>query len=387
MAEEYTTETLSVRAGYDRTHQKEHSEALFLTSSFIFDDCQEASDIFSGKASGNIYSRFTNPTVACFEKRLALMEGGECCVATATGMSAISVCIQSLLSAGDHIISSQSIFGSTTVLFDSHLSRFGIKTSYVDLTDIESFKNAIQPTTKVIFIESPSNPLMEIGNIKSLSALAKQHNILLIVDNCFASPALMQPIKLGADISIQSATKSIDGHGRMLGGAIIGSKKIVGEQVYQFIKSNGSSMSAFNAWVFLNGLETLNLRMQEHSKRAYDLAKWLEKQPQVTKVYYPFLKSFDQYDLAKKQQSAGGAILSFEIKGGKKEAWDLIDNTKLFSITANHGDTKSTICHPATTTHSKISKQMREKIGIKDNLIRISTGLESLVDIKADLHF
>jgi O-succinylhomoserine sulfhydrylase len=382
----YKKQTNAIHTGYDKSLQKEQSESLYLTSSFVFDDAREAEEVFAGKKKANIYSRFSNPTVACFEKRLCILENGKFCIATASGMGAISTCLLSLLQAGDHIISSQSIFGSTTVLFDNHFKRLGIKTSFVDITNIDEFKKTINKNTKIIFIESPANPLMQIADIKALSSLAKENNILLVVDNCLASPALMQPLSLGADISIQSATKSIDGHGRMLGGAIITSDEKIHNDIYLFHKANGNSMSAFNAWVFLNGLETLKLRMKKHSKKALKLALWLEKQPQIEKVYYPFLPSSPQYELAKSQQSAGGAIISFKIKGDKNQAWELINKTKLISITANHGDTKSTICHPASTTHSKLSTKMKKQTGISDNLIRISVGLESLKDIKADLH-
>jgi len=382
---EWAFATQAVRAGQERTHEQEHSEAMFLTSSFVFSSAAEAAARFSGEQPGNIYSRFTNPTVRTFEQRLARLEGAECSVATASGMAAILSTCLGLLKTGDHIVSSRSIFGTTTVLFTNILSKFGIETTFVDLSDLGAWEKALQKNTRLLFLETPSNPLTEMVDIKALAALSRANDCLLAVDNCLSTPALQQPIKLGADIVIHSATKYLDGQGRCMGGAVLGTEEIVGGGVYGFLRSAGPTMSAFNAWVFLKGLETLEIRMKAHSQNALQLAQWLEQQPQVAKVYYPGLESHPQHELAKSQQSDFGGLLSFELKGGKEAGWALIDATQICSITANLGDTKTTITHPATTTHGRLTPEQREESGIADGLIRVAVGLEDLDDLKRDL--
>ncbi len=383
--EEWALETLAVRAGQVRTAEGEHSEPIFPTSSFVFPTAAEAAARFSGESQGNIYSRFTNPTVRTFEQRLAVLEGGDSCVATASGMSAIlSTCI-ALLKAGDHVVSSRSIFGTTVVLFNKYLQPFGVDTTFVDLTDLDAWKNAIKPETKILFLETPSNPLTEVADLKALAELAHENDCLLVVDNCLCTPILQQPLKLGADIVIHSATKYIDGQGRAMGGAVVGNKELVGEIVFGFLRTAGPTLSPFNAWIFLKGLETLSLRMKAHSASALELAEFLEQHKNVKQVHYSGLASHPQYDLASQQQFAGSGVLSFEVNGGKDAAWKLIDSTRLLSITANLGDAKSTITHPATTTHGRLSDDERQQAGISDGLIRISVGLESIDDIKADI--
>ena len=377
--------TRSVREGQQRTHEHEHSEPIFPTSSYVFDSAEQAAARFSGDEPGNIYSRFTNPTVRTFEQRLASLEGGECAVATSSGMSAILSTFMGLLSAGDHIVSSRSIFGTTRILFDKYLAKFGVTTDYVSLTDLEDWQHAIKPNTKALFLETPSNPLNEIADLTALSALAKAHDCLLIVDNCFCTPALQQPLALGADIVVHSATKYIDGQGRCVGGAVVGNAQQVGEDVYGFLRTAGPTMSPFNAWTFLKGLETLQLRMMAHSSAALELAQWLQQQPQINQVFYAGLPTHPQHELAKQQQSAFGGIIAFEVKGGQAGAWTLVNSTKWVSITANLGDTKTTITHPATTTHSRLTEEEREQAGISDGLLRISVGLENVEDIQADL--
>jgi O-succinylhomoserine sulfhydrylase len=382
---DFSFATRAVREGQVRTHEDEHSEAIFPTSSYVFASAAEAAARFSGEQPGNIYSRFTNPTVRTFEQRLASLEAAECCVATASGMSAITATIFGLLKTGDHIVSSRSIFGTTTVLLNNIVAKFGIETSFVELSDIQAWEQAITPETRLLFLETPSNPLTELVDIAALAEVAHRHGCLLAVDNCFCTPALQQPILLGADIVIHSATKYIDGQGRCIGGAVCGTQDVVGEGVYGFLRSAGPSMSPFNAWVFLKGLETLKIRMQAHSASALELANWLEQQPEVKRVYYPGLASHPQHELAKTQQSGFGGLLSFELNGGKAEGWKLIDETQLLSITANLGDTKSTITHPATTTHGRLTPEQRTEAGISDGLIRVAVGLEDIDDIKADL--
>lgn len=377
-------ETLAVRAGHDRTNEAEHAEAIFPTSSYVFASAAEAAARFSGAEPGNIYSRFTNPTVRTFEKRLAALEGAERCLATSSGMSAITATFFGLLKSGDHIISSSSIFGVTNVLMENFLRKMNIEVTYVDLVDVESWKSALQENTRLLFLETPSNPLGAIADIRALSDLAHEHDALLVVDNCLSTPALQQPLKFGADIVIHSATKFIDGQGRCVGGAVLGTEDVVGTDVFAFLRTAGPSMSPFNAWVFLKGLETLKLRMDAHSANALELAKWLEQQPAVEKVYYCGLESHPQYELAKLQQSGFGGIVSFEMKD-KEAAWKLIDSTRMLSITGNLGDTRTTITHPATTTHGRLSPELQVAAGIKDGLIRVSVGLEDVADIKADL--
>lgn len=381
----WALETLAVRAGQVRTAEGEHSEPIFPTSSYVFPSAAEAAARFKGESKGNIYSRFTNPTVRTFEERLAALEGGDSCVATSSGMSAIlSTCI-ALLKSGDHVVSSRSIFGTTVVLFNKYLQPFGVDTTFVDLTDLDAWKKAIRPETKILFLETPSNPLTEVADLKALSDLAHENDCLLVVDNCLCTPILQQPLKLGADIVIHSATKYIDGQGRAVGGAVVGNKELVGETVFGFLRTCGPTLSPFNAWIFLKGLETLSLRMKAHSANALELAQFLEQHKNVNQVFYSGLESHPQYDLASQQQFAGSGVLSFEVKGGKEAAWKLIDSTRLLSITANLGDAKSTITHPATTTHGRLTDEERQKAGISDGLIRISVGLESIDDIKADI--
>lgn len=384
MTESYQPETLALREGIERSQFHEHSEAMYLTSSFVFDNAEQAAKRFIGEEPGNIYSRFTNPTVTLFETRLAALEGAEQCVATASGMSAILSTCMGLLKAGDHVIASQSIFGATVNLFNNVMKKFGVETTFVSATDVSQWQAAVRPNTKLFFLETPSNPLTEISDISAIAALAKNRGALLAVDNCFCTPILQRPLDFGADIVIHSATKYIDGQGRVLGGAVLGSKKLM-ELVYGFLRTAGPTMSAFNAWVFVKGIETLKLRMEAHSANALQLALWLEQQPNVARVFYPGLPSHPQHALALKQQKTGGGIVAFELKGGKAAAWRVIDSTKMLSITANLGDTKTTITHPATTTHARITPEARAAAGIGDGLIRIGVGLEALVDIQNDL--
>lgn len=383
--EKYGFSTRAVRAGQIRTPEGEHGEPIFPTSSYVFASAAEAAARFSGEQPGNIYSRFTNPTVRTFEERLAALEGAECCVATASGMAAITATFIGLLKAGDHIVSSRSIFGTTTILLTNFMAKLEISTTFVDLPDLSAWESAITADTKLLFLETPSNPLTDLVDIAALSDIAHKHGCLLVVDNCFCTPALQQPIALGADIVIHSATKYIDGQGRCMGGAVCGTKDVVGEGVFGFLRTAGPTMSTFNAWVFLKGLETLKIRMKAHCEGALELAQWLESQPAVQRVYYPGLQSHPQHELAKQQQSGFGGIVSFELKGGKEEGWKLIDATQMISITANLGDTKTTITHPATTTHGRLTPEQRQEAGISDGLIRVAVGLEDIEDIKADL--
>ena len=384
MNDEYDIETLAVRAGTVRSQFNEHSEALFLTSSFVFSSAAEAAARFKGEQPGPIYARFTNPTVSMMETRLAALEGAERCVAFSSGMAAILATVMGLMKAGEHIVASRSIFGSTVQLFSNILGRFGIETTYVSPTDPAEWRAALKPNTKLFFVESPSNPLTEVSDIRALAAITREAGAWLAVDNCFCSPALQRPLDLGADIVIHSATKYLDGQGRVLGGAVLGSQALM-EGVYTFLRTAGPTLSAFNAWVILKGLETLSIRMDAHSRNALELAKWLEAQPQVARVLYPGLPSHPQHALAMAQQKTGGGIVAFDLKGGKDAAWKLIDATKLLSITANLGDTKSTITHPSSTTHSRMTPEQRNAAGIGDGLVRIAVGLESVSDIKADL--
>ncbi|HFE32064.1 MAG TPA: O-succinylhomoserine sulfhydrylase [Gammaproteobacteria bacterium] len=383
--EELGFDTLAVRAGYNRTNEGEHGEAIFATSSYVYESAAQAAARFSGDEPGNIYSRFTNPTVNAFERRLAALEGGERCVATASGMGAILTACLGSLKAGDHIVSSRAIFGSTVVLFDNILARFGIATTFVAQTDLDAWRAAIRPETKMLFLETPSNPVTEIADVAALAELAHENDCLLVVDNAFCTPALQRPLALGADIIIHSATKYIDGQGRCIGGAVVGTEERVGGDIYGIVRTGGISMSPFNAWVFLKGLETLRIRMEAHCRNAQLLAEWLEAQPAVTRVNYPGLASHPQHALAAKQQSGFGGVLSFEVRDGQAGAWRLIDSTRLLSITANLGDTKTTITHPATTTHGRVDPAARLEAGVSDGLVRIAVGLEDIDDIKADL--
>ena len=385
MSNQWHPETLSVRAGSEHTEFGENSEAMFLTSSFVFDSAAQAAARFGGQEPGNIYSRFTNPTVTMFQNKLAALEGAEFCVATSSGMSAILACVMGLCSAGDHIVASRSIFGTSVQLFGNILQRWGLQTTFVSLTDPQEWKAAVRPNTKLFFVETPSNPLTEVCDIAALAAIAHDAGALLAVDNCFCTPALQKPLALGADVVIHSATKYLDGQGRVVGGAIVGSRDFVMGKVFPFVRTAGPTLSAFNAWVFLKGLETLELRMQAQSANALALALWLEKQAGVERVYHPGLKSHPQHALAKRQQKAGGPIVSFVLKGGKKAAYKLINQTRLCSITANLGDTRTTITHPASTTHARITPQARKDAGIVDGLVRIAVGLENIDDLKRDL--
>lgn len=377
-------DTLAVRAGQHRTPEGEHGEAMFLTSSYVFRSAADAAARFAGEQPGNVYSRYTNPTVRAFEERIAALEGAEQAVATASGMAAILAIVMSQCSAGDHVLVSRSVFGSTISLFEKYLKRFGIEVDYPPLADLAAWEAAFKPNTKLLFVESPSNPLAELVDIAALAEIAHAHKALLVVDNCFCTPALQQPLKLGADIIMHSATKYIDGQGRGLGGVVAGRKAEM-EAVVGFLRTAGPTLSPFNAWMFLKGLETLRVRMQAHSASALALAQWLETQPGIDKVYYAGLPSHPQHELAKRQQSAFGAVVSFEVKGGKEAAWRFIDATKVISITTNLGDTKTTIAHPATTSHGRLSPQERANAGIRDNLIRVAVGLEDIADLKADL--
>ncbi|MBE0483041.1 MAG: O-succinylhomoserine sulfhydrylase [Bacterioplanes sp.] len=376
--------TLAVRAGQVRTQEGEHGEAIFPTSSYVFRSAAEAAARFSGEQEGNVYSRYTNPTVRTFEQRLAALEGGEACVATASGMAAIYAVCMAHLQAGDHLICSRSVFGSTNVLFEKFLRKFNIAISYVDLLDMASWHAAYQDNTRLLFLESPSNPLIEVADLAAISAFARDTNTLLVVDNCFCTPALQRPLSLGADLVIHSATKYIDGQGRCLGGAVVGRRELL-EPVVGVLRSAGPTLSPFNAWVFTKGLETLDIRMQAHSRNAQQVAEWLLQHPNVVKVNYAGLPSHPQYELAQRQQSAAGGVLSFEVRGGREQAWQVIDATRMISITANLGDTKTTITHPATTTHGRLTDEQRDAAGIRQSLLRVAVGLESVADIQRDL--
>ena len=383
------TDTLAIRWAQLRTDEMSHSDPIFLTSSFVYESAAQAAARFSGEEPGNVYSRFTNPTVRSFEQRLAAMEGGESCVALASGMAAISSTFFTLLAPGDHVISSRSVFGTTNVIYDRYLKKFNIDTTLVDLNDLDQWRAAIRPETKLLYLETPSNPLSEVGDIEALARLAHDNGALLIVDNCFCTPALQKPLELGADIIIHSATKYLDGQGRCLGGAVVGRKTEM-EEVLGFVRSAGACMSPFNAWVFLKGLETLSLRMEAQSARTQALAEWLESQPGIVRGHYAGLKNHPQHALAGKQQSGYGAVMSIEVEDAagnrdRQAAWRFIDATRLISITANLGDVKTTITHPASTTHGRVKEEEKQRAGVTENLIRLAIGLESVKDLKADL--
>jgi len=381
---DYQTETWAIRGGIERSEQGEHSELLYLTSSYLFEDAAQAAERFSGEEEGNVYSRYTNPTVRSFEERLALMEGAEACVATSSGMAAILSTCMALLQSGDHIVCSRDVFGSTTVLLNKFMAKMGVSTTYVGLTDLDAWKSACQENTKLFFLESPSNPLCEVADIPALAEIAKSAGAWLAVDNCFATPILQKPLELGADIIIHSATKYIDGQGRCLGGAVLGNNEQMAE-VVGFLRSCGPCMSPFNAWVFLKGLETLGVRVRAHCENATALAEWLQAHPKVEQVFYAGLIDHPAHQLASQQMSGYGGVLSFRVRGGRDEAWKVINSTELLSLTANLGDAKTTIVHPATTTHGRISDEERAAAGITENLIRVAVGLEHIEDIKADL--
>ncbi len=382
---QYAIETQAVRSGHHRTAEDEHSIPIFATSSYVFDSAEEAALRFSGESAGNIYSRFTNPTVSAFQERLAAMEAGERCLAFSSGMAAIMALCMGLLKAGDHVVSSRSVFGNTVLLFQNFFAKFGVTTDFVDLTDASSWEAVITSNTRFLFLETPSNPLIEIADIRKLADIAHHHDCLLVVDNVFCTPALQKPLELGADIVVHSTTKYIDGHGRCVGGAVVASDELIEKQIYPFLRTGGATMSPFNAWVFLSGLETLAIRMKAHCENAMVLAQWLEDQNSVIKVHYPGLLSHAQHELAKQQQTGFGGVVSFELAGGKEQAWKLINSTRFLSITANLGDVKTTITHPASTTHSRLSEQERLKAGITGGLVRISVGLENVNDIINDL--
>lgn len=381
---DWQLETLAVRAGQERSQFNEHSEALYLTSSFVFENAAQAAARFSGEEEGNVYSRFSNPTLSLFQDRLAALEGAESAICTASGMSAIMSLVMAHLKAGDHVVASAGLFGATIQLFNNILARFGISTTYASQTRPEEWAAAIRPETKLFFLETPSNPLTEVADIAALAEIAHAKGILVAVDNCFCTPALQRPLELGADLVVHSATKYLDGQGRVLGGAVVGSKKLT-EEVFKFLRTAGPTLSAFNAWVLAKGLETLKIRMAAQSANALELATWLEAHPKVARVFYPGLASHPQHALAMRQQKSGGAIVSFEVKGGKPEAWKVVDNCRLLSITANLGDVKTTITHPATTTHGRISAEARATAGIGDGLLRIAVGLEAVQDLQTDL--
>ncbi len=383
--QDYSLETQAIRAGHRRTQEDEHSLPIFATSSYVFGSAEEAWLRFTGQEPGNIYSRFTNPTVNAFQERLALMEKGERCLAFASGMAAIMAVGMGLLKAGDHVLCSRGVFGNTVMMFQNYFSKFGVETDFVDLTDPAAWEAGIKPNTRFLFLETPSNPLTEVADIKLLADIAHRHGCLLIVDNCFCTPALQKPLELGADIVVHSATKYIDGQGRCVGGAVVASEEIIEKHIYPYLRTGGATMSPFNAWVFVSGLETLGVRMKAHCESAQALSLWLEQQPGVAKVHYPGLASHPQHELAKRQQSYFGGIVSFELTGGKEHAWKLIDATQMVSITANLGDVKTTITHPATTTHGRLTPEARIAAGIKDGLVRVSVGLENIEDIKNDL--
>ena len=378
-------ETLAIHTGHHRTHEGEHSEPLFLTSSYVFDDAEQAADRFAGRAEGNIYSRTGNPTVRIFEERLAVLEGGERALATASGMAAIlSVCM-ALLKAGDHVVVSQSVFGPSIALFQM-LARFGVSTSFVALDDVFAWESACTDRTRLLFLETPSNPLCVLGDLAALAAIAHRYGAKLVVDNTFCTPVLQRPLALGADLVVHSATKYIDGQGRALGGAVVGEERIVTGEIFPFVRTAGPVLSPFNAWIFLKGLETLSLRMKAHSETALAVAKWLTTQPLVDRVFYPYLASHPQYDLARAQQSAGGGVVSFTLKDADaRRAFAFVNGCRLLSRTANLGDTKTTVTHPATTTHGRLTPEARRAGGVEDGLIRLSIGLEDRDDLIADI--
>ena len=378
--------TRALHTGRHQTPAGENSEALFLASSFTFADAAQAAARFAGDEPGNIYTRFTNPTVQMFEERLAALEGGERCIATSSGMSAIQTLCMSLLQAGDHIVASNSIFGTTVSMFTDILPRFGVTTTFVALSDPAAWRAALTPRTRMLFCETPSNPLTEVGDIALLAEIAhEKKDRLLAVDNCFCTPALQQPLRLGADAVIHSATKYLDGQGRCVGGAIVGAEELLGGKVFDFLRRAGPCLSPFNAWVFLKGLETLRLRMPAHCDNALRVATWLQEQEAVEKVYYPGLPDHPQHELAARQQAGFGGIVSLRVRGDRDAAWRVIDNTRLFAITANLGDARSTITHPDTTTHHRLSPEHKKAIGVTPNLIRLSVGLEDSGDLIADL--
>lgn len=378
-------DTKAIREGYRTTGEQEHSEAIFLTSSFTYDSAEQAAKRFSKEEPGNIYARFTNPTVDAFERKLAALEGAEACVATSSGMAAIFATLMALLKSGDHIVASRNMFGTSIVLLNTIISKFEISVTLVDLSDLTAWQDAINNNTKLFLLETPSNPLGQAVDLTELGKITKANNILLAVDNCVLTPALQKPLELGADIVIHSATKYIDGQGRCLAGAVLATEEII-EHVHGFVRTTGPSLSAFNAWIVLKGLDTLSLRMKAHSANALKLATWLEQQEKVKHVHYIGLESHPHHQLARKQQSDFGGIVSFEVEGGRNAAFSIINATEIFSITANLGDTKSTITHPASTTHGRLTDDEKQNSNITEGLIRISVGLEDVGDLIDDIN-
>ena len=377
-------DTLAIRSGIQRSQEGEHAEPIFATSSYVFENAAQAAARFSGEEPGNVYSRYTNPTVRSFEQRLAALEGAESAVATASGMAAILAVGMALLKAGDHVICSRDVFGTTVNLFSKFLAKFGVEVTYVPLLDTDAWRAAVRPETVMLFLETPSNPLCEIVDLKVISELANAHDCVFVVDNSFCTPALQLPLQAGADIVVYSATKYLDGQGRCMGGAVVGSVQQMND-VRTFLRTCGPTMSPFNAWVFLKGLETLRLRMEAHSRSALEIALWLQQQPMVERVFYAGLPDHPGHAIAAQQQSGFGGVLSFLVTGGREQAWQFIDATRLMSHTANLGDAKTTIVHPATTTHGRLTPEQREQAGIRDGLIRIAVGLEDVADLKADI--
>jgi O-succinylhomoserine sulfhydrylase len=380
----YRNETLAIRIQNERSQEAEHSVPLYLTSSYVFDDAEQMRAAFSDEIEANIYSRYSNPNVDELLEKVARLEAGEAAWATATGMAAVFTTFAALLQNGDHIVSSKSVFGSTHQLFVNILPKWGITTTYVDAIDYEGYERAIKPETKIVYIETPSNPGLDIIDIKRLAAICKAKNVLLVVDNCFATPVLQQPLKLGAAIVIHSATKYMDGQGRVLGGLIVSTKEIIA-QIQGFARHSGPALSPFNAWILSKSLETLHLRMEKHCSQAYEIALRLEKNEQVAWVKYPFLDSHPQQSIAKDQMRYGGGIVTFQVKGGLEAGRKFLDKLNLFSLTPNLGDSRSIATHPASTTHSKLKPEEREAVGISDGLVRLSIGLEHLEDIWEDI--
>ncbi len=389
-SEGWAPETLAIRAGVERSPLGEHSEPIHLTSSFVFANAAEAADRFANRVPGNVYSRFTNPTVTAFQSRLAALEGTEACLATASGMSAIHTVCMGLLATGDHLVASSGLFGATVQLFGSVLARYGIETSWVDPTDPAAWRAAMRPNTKLLFAETPSNPMMQLADIAALSAIAHEGGALLAIDNCFCTPVLQKPAGFGADIVVHSATKFLDGQGRVLGGAICASEALIRDAMLPILRTCGPSLSPFNAWVLLKGLETLSIRVERQSANALALARRLERHPAVARVIHPELDSFPQRELVARQQKGGGALVSFEVRGSgdqqlRRNAWGVVDSTRLLSITANLGDTRTTITHPATTTHGRVAPEARARAGIGEGLLRIAVGLEAVDDLYDDV--
>ena len=378
-------DTLAVRAGQSRTGEQEHNDPIFLTSSFVFTSARQAAARFAEEEPGNVYSRFTNPTVRAFERRLAALEGGSECIATSSGMAAIAMTAMALLHGGDHVVAAGGLFGTTTSLFSRFLPRFGIETTFVGVDDTRAWSDALLPETRMLFAESPTNPLGQVADIAALGALARAHGAVLVIDNGLCTPALSRPLELGADIVVHTATKYLDGQGRCVGGAVVVKDPAHREPLFAWLRTTGPTMSPFNAWVFLHGLETLRLRMEAISANAMRLAHWLRDHPAVRRVHYPGLDTHPGRDLVMRQQSAGGGIVAFDVRGGREEAWRVIDGIRTLSITANLGDLKTTIVHPATTTHARITPEQREAAGIGESLIRVSAGIDSFEDIRADL--